>query len=44
MEAYPAGKNIVFDSEDISVKDIWTGYISEGNVILAEPEDYITLR
>ena len=44
MEAYPAGKNIVFDSEDISVKDTWTGHISEGNVILAEPEDYITLR
>ena len=44
MEADPAGKNIVFDSEDISVKDTWTGHISEGNVILAEPEDYITLR
>ena len=44
MEAYPAGKNIVFDSEDISVKDTWTGHISKGNVILAEPEDYITLR
>ena len=44
MEADPAGKNIVFDSEDISVKDTWTGHISEGNVILAEPEDYMTLR
>ena len=44
MEADPAGKNIVFDSGDISVKDTWTGHISEGNVILAEPEDYITLR
>ena len=31
MEAYPAGKNIVFDSEDISVKDTWTGHISEGD-------------
>ncbi len=29
MEADPAGKNIVFDSEDISVKDTWTGHISE---------------
>ena len=44
MEAYPADDNIVFDGEDTFVKDTWTGYISEGNVILAEPEDYITLR
>ena len=44
MEAYPADENIVFDREDTSVKDTWTGYISDGNAILAEPEDYITLR
>ena len=44
MEAYPADDNIVFDGEDTFVKDIWTGYISDGDAILAEPEDYMTLR
>ena len=36
--------HIVFDGEDITVKDTWTGYVSDGNAILAEPEDYMTLR
>ena len=44
MEAYPADENIVFDGEDTTVKDTWTGYISDGDAILAEPEDYMTLR
>ena len=44
MEAYPTGKNIVFDGEDISVKDTWTKYVLEGDAVLAKPEDYITLR
>ena len=44
MEAYPADDNIVFDGEDTFVKDTWTGYISDGDAILAEPEDYMTLR
>ena len=44
MEAYPTDENIVFDGGDINVKDNWTGYISDGDVILAEPEDYMTLR
>ena len=44
MEAYPADENIVFDGEDATVKDTWTGYISDGDAILAEPEDYMTLR
>ena len=44
MEAYPADENIVFDGEDSTVKDTWLEYISEGDVILAEPEDYMTLR
>ena len=44
MEAYPADDNIVFDGEDAFVKDTWTGYISDGDAILAEPEDYMTLR
>ena len=42
MEAYPADDSIVFDGGDTSVKDTWTGYISDGDAILAEPEDYIT--
>ena len=44
MEAYPADDNIVFDGKDTFVKDTWTGYISDGDAILAEPEDYMTLR
>ena len=44
MEAYPEDENIVFDGGDTTVKDTWTGYVSDGNAILAEPEDYMTLR
>ena len=44
MEAYATEKNIVFDGGDTSVEDTWTTYVSDGNAILAEPEDYITLR
>ena len=44
MEAYPADENIVFEGGDTTVKDTWTGYVSDGNAILAEPEDYMTLR
>ena len=44
MEAYPTGKNITFDGEDISVKDTWTKYVLEGDAVLAKPEDYMTLR
>ena len=44
MEAYPTDKNIVFDGEDISVKDTWTKYVLKGDAVLAKPEDYMTLR
>ena len=44
MEAYPADENIVFDGGDTTVKDIWIRHISDGDAILAEPEDYMTLR
>ena len=44
MEVYPADENIVFDGGDATVKETWTGYISDGDAILAEPEDYMTLR
>ena len=44
MEDYLADENIVFDGEDTFVKDTWTGYVSDGDAILAEPEDYMTLR
>ncbi len=37
-------ENIVFDGGDTSVEDTWTTYVSDGNAILAEPEDYMTLR
>ena len=44
MEAYPADQNMVFAGEETSVKDTWTAYVSDGNAILAEPEDYINVR
>ena len=44
MEAYPTDENIVFEGKDTFVKDTWTEYISDGDAILAEPEDYMTLR
>ena len=44
MEAYPADDNIVFDGGNTSVDDTWTGYVSDGNAVLAEPEDYMILR
>ena len=44
MEALQTDKNIVFDGGDVQVTDAWIDYVSDGDVILAEPEDYITLR
>ena len=44
METYPTDENIVFEGEDTFVKNTWTGYISDGDAILAEPENYMTLR
>ena len=44
MEAYLAADSAVFEGGDTSVKDTWMEYISDGNAVLAEPEDYMTLR
>ena len=44
MEAYPAADTVVFDGGDTTVKDTWKGYVSDGAAVLAEPEDYMTLR
>ena len=44
MKAYPADANVVFEEGDSTVEDTWTGYVSDGNAVLAEPEDYMTLR
>ena len=44
METYPEDDTVVFDRGDTSVKDTWTEYVSDGNAVLAEPEDYMTLR
>jgi len=44
MEAYQADQNMVFAGGENSVKDTWTAYVSDGNAILAEPEDYINVR
>ena len=44
MEAYPTDDNMGFDGGNTFVKDTWTEYVSDGNAVLAEPEDYMTLR
>lgn len=44
MEAFPEDQDLAFIKEDALVKDIWTNYVSNGDAVLAEPEDYITLR
>ncbi|WP_412454648.1 extracellular solute-binding protein [Ruminococcus sp.] len=44
MESLLADKDSTFEAEDTIVKDTWMNYVLEGDVVLAEPEDYITLR
>ena len=44
MEAYPAEKGIVFDGGNPTVEKTWIEYVSDGNAVLAEPEDYINVR
>ena len=44
MEAYLAADSAVFEGGDTSVKDTWMEYVSDGKAVLAEPEDYLTLR
>lgn len=44
MEAFPEAQNLAFTKEDAPVKDTWINYVSNGDAVLAEPEDYITLR
>ena len=33
-----------FTKEEQQVKDTWVDYVLQGNSVLAEPEQYITLR
>ena len=44
MEAYPADEHVGFDAGNSFAKDTWTDYVSDGNAVLAKPEDYMTLR
>ena len=44
IESLLADKDSTFEAEDTTVKDTWMNYVLEGDVVLAEPEDYITLR
>ena len=44
MESLLDDKDSTFEAEDTVVKDTWMNYVLEGDVVLAEPEDYITLR
>ena len=44
MEAYPAEEGVVFDCGNPTVETTWIEYVSDGNAVLAEPEDYINVR
>ena len=44
MDAYPANAGIAFEQDDAFVKTTWKEYVSDGNAVLAAPENYITLR
>ena len=44
MEPLLDDEDSTFEAEDTVVKDTWMNYVLEGDVVLAEPEDYITLR
>ena len=44
LKAYPADEDVVFVGGDTTVKNTWIEYVSDGAAVLAEPEDYITLR
>ena len=39
-----ADESCAFEGGDTRVRDTWSAYVSEGNAVLAEPENYITLR
>ena len=44
LKAYPADEDVVVVGGDTTVKNTWIEYVSDGAAVLAEPEDYITLR
>ena len=44
IEPDKLNKHVGFDAGDSFVKDTWTDYVSDGNAVLAKPEDYMTLR
>ena len=35
---------VEFEEGDTTVEDTWMGYVSDGDAVLAEPEDYMILR
>ena len=39
-----ADESRAFEGGDTTVRDTWSAYVSGGNAVLAEPENYITLR
>ena len=39
-----ADESRAFEGGDTSVRDTWSAYVSGGSAVLAEPENYITLR
>ena len=39
-----ADESRAFEGGDTRVRDTWSAYVSGGNAVLAEPENYITLR
>ena len=39
-----ADESRAFEGGDTTVRDTWSAYVSGGNAVLAEPENYIKLR
>ena len=44
MAPFLTDENHGFTEEKQRVKDTWVNYVLQGNAVLAEPEQYITLR
>ena len=44
MAPFLTDENHGFTEEEQRVKDTWVNYVLQGNAVLAEPEQYITLR
>lgn len=44
MEALPSDLAAGFEDEETTVRQDWTAFVKQGGDVLAEPEQYITLK